>query len=197
MNLVDSVKQIQRAVGAHADGIFGPRTAAAVLNTLARADAVDGTDEAPAALDARTLANIATLDPKAQERFAQLALLGKATAATFGCDYIAISGHRTWAEQDALFAKRPKVTNAAGGYSNHNFGIALDFGVFQGKTYLDSSNPKLAAQVHAAVAVHARKLGFEWGGDWKNLKDFPHFEIETGLTMAQKRNVYQVRGSVL
>jgi peptidoglycan L-alanyl-D-glutamate endopeptidase CwlK len=88
------------------------------------------------------------------------------------------------------------VTNARGGQSNHNFGIAVDFGVFRGKVYLDSADPKLAAQVHAAVAVHARKLGFEWGGDWK-MKDTPHFEIRTGLTMAEKRKRYKEKGSVL
>lgn len=196
MNLVNQIRNIQRAVGAGVDGVFGPQTARLVLAALARVDLVDPSAEAPE-LDDRTLRNIATLDRKAQDRFEQLARLAKATAATFGCDYIAISGHRTWAEQDALYARRPKVTNARGGQSNHNFGIALDFGVFRGKVYLDSGDPKLAAQVHAAVAVHARKLGFEWGGDWKSFKDTPHFEISTGLTMAQKRNVYAVRGSIL
>jgi hypothetical protein len=51
--------------------------------------------------------------------------------------------------------------------------------------------------VHEACAVQARKLGFEWGGDWKKLKDYPHFEISTGLTMAEKRKIYGERGSVL
>lgn len=199
MNLVDAIKQTQRHVGAEPDGVYGPVTAMRVLAELSRRVAVDAdaVGETPTLLDARTQGNLETLDPKAQERFTQFTLLAKATAATFGCEYIMISGHRTWEEQDALFNKRPKVTNAAGGYSNHNFGIAADYGVFRGKVYLDSSNPALAAQVHAACAVHARKMGFEWGGDWKTFKDFPHYEISTGLTMAQKRNVYKARGSVL
>src|SRR5512146_24015 len=40
-------------------------------------------------------------------------------------------GLRTWAEQDALYAQSrtapgPKVTNCKGGYSYHNFGLAVD-----------------------------------------------------------------------
>ena len=201
MSLVEDIKNIQRAVGADADGIFGPRTAQAVMAALSKHDLVvsDGHRPTPqdAGLDDRSRDNILTLDTKAQDRFTQLTLLGKATAATFGCDYVAISGHRTWAEQDRLFAQRPQVTKAKGGYSNHNFGIALDYGVFRGKSYLDNADPKLAAQIHAAVAMHARKLGFEWGGDWKSFKDMPHFEISTGLTMAAKRKLYKEKGSVL
>lgn len=198
MSLVDDIKTIQRATGAQpVDGIFGPVTAGKVLEHLARMEMVEAADETPSPLDGRTLRTLATLDAKAIDRFEQLCLLGKATAATLGCEWVMISGHRSWEEQDALFAKEPKVTNSKGGYSNHNFGIAADFGVFRGKVYLDSENPILARRVHEACAVHARKLGFEWGGDWKQMKDFPHFEISTGLSMAQKRKLYQQKGSVL
>jgi len=34
--------------------------------------------------------------------------------------------YRTIAEQDALFKQRPKVTNAKGGQSIHNYGLAFD-----------------------------------------------------------------------
>lgn len=197
MSLVSDIRTIQRAVGAEPDGIFGPRTAAAVLRHLERMEMVDAGVTPALPLDERTLGCIETLDEKARDSFEELALRGKATAATFGCDYIMISGHRTWEEQDSLYRQRPKVTNARGGYSNHNFGIAGDFGVFSGKSYLDAAEGKLAAAVHAAVAVHARKLGFEWGGDWKTLKDYPHFEISTGLSMAEKRKLYKERGTVL
>lgn len=33
---------------------------------------------------------------------------------------------RTFKEQDELFKKRPKVTNARGGQSYHNYGLAVD-----------------------------------------------------------------------
>lgn len=148
-------------------------------------------------LHERTLKTIATLDPKARERFAAFAEAAQQVADVFGCDYRGISGHRTWEEQDRLFTQWPKVTNVAGGYSNHNFGIAMDFGVFRGKAYLDSSNPALAERVHAACGQLACDYGMDWGGDWKRFKDFPHYEIKTGLTMTQKRRLYQKEGSVL
>jgi peptidoglycan L-alanyl-D-glutamate endopeptidase CwlK len=148
-------------------------------------------------LDARTVKNIATLDPKARLIFQGFAQEAKIIAEELGCDYVGISGHRTWEEQDRLFTQRPRVTNAAGGQSNHNFGIAMDFGVFQGRVYLDDANPALASKVHCAVGAIANRHGLEWGGHWAKFKDEPHFEIETGLSLKQKRNVYQKRGSVL
>lgn len=39
-------------------------------------------------------------------------------------DWRLICGLRTYDEQDKLYAKRPRVTNARGGQSMHNFGVA-------------------------------------------------------------------------
>lgn len=154
--------------------------------------------------DARTEKALASLDPKAVPAFRKLIAHAKELCAEAGLDYVAISGNRTWAEQNALYAKGrttkgPKVTNAKGGHSNHNFGIALDFGVFRAGKYLDGgtkSEQAEAMKIHARVADHAHALGIEWGGSWKSFKDFPHFEIKTGLTLAQKRERFQKTGSV-
>jgi peptidoglycan LD-endopeptidase CwlK len=147
--------------------------------------------------DARTLKTIATLDAKCQERFRAFAEAAKDEAAKHGCDYVMICGHRTWEQQDELFFSKPKVTKARGGYSNHNFGIAGDFGVFRGKVYLDDSNPALASKVHKACAALAPKFGLEWGGTWKDFTDEPHYQVKTGLTMASKRLIYKREGSLL
>ena len=201
MTLPDTIKAIQRAVGQAADGVFGPVTAAAVWRSLTQGD---DAAESPALLtmDDRSEKTLATLDPKAQPMFREFYHLANATAATFGCSYILIGGNRTWEEQDALYAQGRSaggeiVTMAKGGQSNHNFGIAADFGVFAGKAYLDNSNPAKAAMVHKACSIHAEACGLEWGGSWKSITDLPHYEVVTGLTMAQKRNVFKVRGSVL
>lgn len=87
-----------------------------------------------------------------------------------------ISGLRTYAEQDKLYAQgRSKpgkiVTNAKGGYSNHNFGIAFDIGVFEGNSYLGDS-PK-----YKAVGLLGMELGLEWGGNWTSIVDEPHFQL--------------------
>lgn len=193
MSLRDDTRAIQKHLGVAADGIYGPVTAAAVREALRPT-----TGPLPAAaatsfkFDSRTEKNLLTLSPKAQAKFRPFVAQARAIAASMGVDYKAISGNRTYAQQNALYAKgrtKPgkRVTNARGGYSNHNFGIALDFGVFKGGRYLDNSDPKQAHRVHAAVAQVAGKHGIEWGGNWRSFKDTPHFEIKTGLSMAQKR----------
>jgi peptidoglycan L-alanyl-D-glutamate endopeptidase CwlK len=97
-------------------------------------------------------------------------------AAASGIQIKVISGTRSFEEQDALFAKGrtapgPKVTNARGGFSNHNFGIAFDIGVFSGNRYLPES-PK-----YKAVGVLGMELGLEWGGNWTTIVDQPHFQL--------------------
>lgn len=211
-DLRETTKNIQRATGEDDDGVFGMRTALAVMRALNVAAGIeeDATAKTPSApseewkrgLDSRTISHIATLDEKCRERFAEFALLAKATAATLGCDYVMISGDRSYAEQDALYAEgRTKpgkiVTKARGGYSDHNFGIAGDFGVFRGKAYLDNTDPAFAAKVHKACSVHAEACGLEWGGTWKGFKDLPHYGVKTGLTMAERRKRMSAKGSVL
>jgi peptidoglycan LD-endopeptidase CwlK len=208
-DLGHTIRAIQRMLGATADGVMGPATAQAVWRALNRnaedAELAEGGAEEEmdlTGLDARSLKNLATLDPKARGMFGQFLRLAKATAATLGCDYVLIGGNRTWAEQDALYAQGrtlpgARVTNARGGYSNHNFGIAGDCGVFMGMAYLDESNPRLAARVHKACSSHAARCGLEWGGGWNSIKDLPHYEVAKPLDMAQRRRIYAAKGSIL
>ena len=100
---------------------------------------------AVAAVDSRSEKTISTLLSEVQP-FSR-ALVQK--AAISGITIRIISGFRTYAEQDALYAQGRTqlgsiVTNAKGGYSNHNFGIAFDVGVFEGSKYLPDS-PKYKA----------------------------------------------------
>lgn len=197
MRLVDDIRRVQRLVGVEPDGVVGPETVRAILRALDDRDGQDGE-----LFDARTERNLATLDPLARGAFRTFTALAKGTAAAMGCEYVAIAGHRSWEEQDALFARGRTapgkvVTNARGGQSNHNFGIAVDYGVFREGRYLDEDDARAAERVHLACAVHAMGCGLEWGGDWKAIKDFPHYEVATGLTMAQKRERWRKSGSVL
>ena len=115
MNLPESIKAIQRAVGASADGVFGPVTAARVLMELgARGEPYGALEESEALgkdLDARSQKTLLTLDEKARCAFRDFYRLANATAATYGCSYVLIGGNRTWAEQDALYAAsmRPRL----------------------------------------------------------------------------------------
>jgi peptidoglycan L-alanyl-D-glutamate endopeptidase CwlK len=131
--------------------------------------------------DERSEKNIATLHPRAQAKAREFMQAVVPIMLQRGVDVRIISGTRSYAEQDALYAKRPKVTNARGGFSNHNFGVAWDIGLFRGKSYLEDS------PLYKEVGGIGKSLGLEWGGDWKSIVDEPHFEVKTGLTMAEKR----------
>jgi len=106
-----------------------------------------------------------------------------------GVPILITQGYRSIAEQDALYAQgRTKpgsiVTNARGGYSNHNFGVAIDFALL----LADGKNVSWAVNKDWMIVVDiAKQLGFSWGGDWKSFKDYPHFEMSFGLTTAQLR----------
>jgi peptidoglycan L-alanyl-D-glutamate endopeptidase CwlK len=123
---------------------------------------------------------------------------------------------RTFAEQDALYAQGrtkagAKVTNAKGGQSYHNYGLAIDIvllvdkdknGSFESaswdiKTDFDGDGK---ADWMEIVAIFKR-YGFEWGGDWK-FNDAPHFQKTFGksineLLSLHKNNKVDKNGFVL
>lgn len=108
-------------------------------------------------------------------------------------------GYRSHAEQDALYAQgRTKpgsiVTNAKGGHSQHNWGIAADF-------YLDmdvdgDGDKKDDAfnndtQMFEYVGEKAKQFGLAWGGDWTSFKDRPHLYLpDWGSTTQRLRDTY-------
>lgn len=94
-------------------------------------------------------------------------------------------GLRTFEEQNELYAQGrtkggKKVTNAKGGQSIHNYGLAVDIVlIIDGKTaswdtVKDWDNDKVA-DWYECVKIFA-KYGWDWGGNWKTFKDLPHFE---------------------
>lgn len=105
-----------------------------------------------------------------------------------------VQGLRTFAEQDALFAQgRTKpgkvVTNARGGQSNHNYGLAVDVVPFNnGKPNWDAPN-----SIWIAIGGEAEKLGLEWGGGWKKFLDRPHLQLP-GLTVKQCISLFKQGG---
>ncbi len=94
-----------------------------------------------------------------------------------------VEGYRSIARQNDLYAQgRTKpgaiVTNAKGGQSFHNYGVAVDF-VFVNTGYN-------APDAHWYVlGSMAKKNGFSWGGDWSGFKDRPHCELTLGYTLAE------------
>lgn len=136
-------------------------------------------------VDARSEKNIKTLDPAVQPLARQL--IRKAVAQ--GINAKVISGSRTYAEQNELYAQgRSKpgqiVTKAKGGYSWHNFGLAFDIGIFSpdSKTYYGDSAS------YAVCGEIGKELGLDWGGDWSSFQDEPHFQYNPkGYTLTEMR----------
>lgn len=90
---------------------------------------------------------------------------------------------RTIEEQDRLYAcgrtaPGKVVTQARGGRSYHNYGVAFDFcPVKNGKA--DWKDLKAFDRIGAVGA----SLGLEWGGNWKGFKDRPHFQYVCGYSI--------------
>lgn len=135
----------------------------------------------------------------------------QAACQEYGIDYWAISGFRSWQEQDELYAlgrtkanvdateSKPlggKVTNARGGQSYHNFGVATDFCPDK-----DIDRPGLQPdwdpEAYEILGEEAARLNLEWGGSWKSFKDFPHVQLplaRAGLSLADLQRWYKLGG---
>ena len=98
------------------------------------------------------------------------------------------SGYRTHALQNELYSQgRTKpgtiITNAKGGQSFHNFGLAIDVvPIVNGAAVWNTDWNK--------IAVIGKSVGFQWGGDFISFKDKAHFEMKFGNTLAQIQNKY-------
>lgn len=151
-----------------------------------------------------------------------------------GVKILITQGLRTWAEQGALFAQGRlglnsvnqlriacnmapltpaqntlKVTNAAGGQSYHNFGVAFDIVPIDangkaiwdttaeewqtawqiGDLHTGSVNSRLDPDFVAKAIC--QDLGLSEGEDWSKFKDPPHFEMTGGVDLAVLRSLYK------
>ena len=88
-------------------------------------------------------------------------------------------GFRTYAEQDALYAKG--ASKAKGGQSNHNFALAMDVAIYENGKYLNLGS-EWQYKTYGDVA---KKRGLMWGGDWNSFFDPAHVEFNHKLTMRQ------------
>ena len=174
MKTEEMIRVVQQKLGIDVDGRAGPQTWGAIYQTLVRPRATPTIAFTGPRDQANTRSERAIATLLAHVRPYARALYFKAR--DNGITINIISGTRTYAEQDALYAQGRTtagaiVTNARGGYSNHNFGIAFDIGVFNGNRYMPES------PVYKAVGALGMELGLDWGGNWKSIVDQPHFEL--------------------
>lgn len=98
------------------------------------------------------------------------------------------AGLRTFDEQDALYdqgrsTSGKKVTNAKGGESYHNYGLAFDVVEIRG------GQAVWETEHWDAIGALGEECGFEWGGRWDSFPDRPHFQKTFGYTTAQLKGL--------
>ncbi len=131
--------------------------------------------------------------------------------ATRGVDYWATSGFRSIDEQNKLYAlgrtvpnvdateEKPmggRVTNARGGQSFHNFGLAADFALDK-DTARAGLQPDWSFESYRVLAEEAKAIGLEPGLYWQSFPDAPHVQIpisKVGLTLADLRTLHAKGG---
>ena len=141
------------------------------------------------------------MKPSSEKRLQRLhpALVSKVRAivadlAAQGIAIEVVQGLRTFAEQDDLYAKGRTtpgaiVTQARGGESNHNLGLAVDLCPFAD----DKPDWNAPMTVWAAIGASAVAHGLEWGGHWKKFIDKPHVELPS-MTVSECARCYQTGG---
>jgi|TARA_R100001594_G_scaffold7339_1_gene19918 hypothetical protein len=106
-------------------------------------------------------------------------------ARELGAKFRITDGFRSVARQNQLYAQgrtRPGkiVTNARGGQSKHNKGLAIDVVWTGGANNLNALYNAAELEKIARIFQQAgREQGVDvrWGGDWSSFKDTPHLEI--------------------
>ena len=177
------------------DGQYGPKTQSA--EAAAQASYARITGEL-GAFDPRSEKAILTLLPDMQRKARMILKAALDSEKTTGIHCVLLSGTRTYAEQNRLYKLVPKVTNAHGGQSNHNFGIAVDVGLFQNGKYLTGANAaenKIYADF--ATLIKRQVHDIEWGGDWVTFKDMPHYQHVTGKTLTEIRGLFEQGASFI
>jgi len=135
-------------------------------------------------MDQLTIDRIATAHPKIREELKNYYIecnnkLPKGVRLRFAYVY------RSVAEQNKLYNQRPKVTNAKGGQSIHNYGLAFDIAILLDKDNngtFESIDWNISSPYFKLVVEYFKSKGYEHGGDWKNFKDYPHFQKTFGHT---------------
>lgn len=104
-----------------------------------------------------------------------------------GIDIGLVSGYRSPAEQDKLYAQGRTtpgniVTNAKGGQSNHNFGIAFDVCIKRNGQFF-WNEPRAT---WLKMGELGKSIGLEHGD--RGYEDLPHFQMMMGYTLQDFQN---------
>ncbi|HET7628625.1 MAG TPA: peptidoglycan-binding protein [Bacillales bacterium] len=188
--LLDNVRAVQSLLRSRGfspgpvDGWYGPMTRSAVL----RFQAANGLRQT-GIVDPRTRqrlfnpretghyerrpssSDIASLHPTVAAQARRFLRLTREN----GLNVRIANAFRSWNEQDRLYARGRTepgriVTNAMGGDSFHNWGLAFDaYPIVNGRVSNDLN-------LYRRMGRLGQQAGLEWGGTFRSIKDFPHFQ---------------------
>jgi len=111
---------------------------------------------------------------------------------------------RTFAEQEVLYAigrtEPGKIkTNARGGESYHNYGLAFDFAIdpsgpgIEWASGVDINDDKIPD--YRQIGEIGEDFGLQWGGRFKSIKgDYGHLQFSFGFSIHALRLLYGLGG---
>lgn len=147
-------------------------------------------------VDQKTLDRIKLMHPKLRDEVSEIyAEICKALTGKSFCRFTYTL--RTFKEQDELYAKGRTapgsiVTNAKGGMSWHNYGMAVDIVLIRDGNALWDVKKDLDGDGKSdwmEVVQIFKEYGWEAGIDWKFI-DPPHFQKTLGYTINQMHKLY-------
>ena len=117
-----------------------------------------------------------------------------------GIRLVTTSGLRTFAEQNALYAKGRTapgnvVTNARAGDSWHNYGLAFDVVFDNGRgdpTWEEYDMNKNGLDDWDEIGKIGSSIGLEWGGYWTGFLDRPHFQYTFGKSLSEMKKIHKL-----
>ncbi len=111
-----------------------------------------------------------------------------------GISIVITDGFRSVDAQNAIYQQGREnegdiVTYAKGGESYHNYGLAIDFALQPSDNEviwdLDYDGNQNGESDWMEVVDLAKSLGFSWGGDFARFKDYPHLQMDFGLSITE------------
>lgn len=163
----NAVRQFQTDNGLVPEGIVNPRTRRKLFNPHPK----DNYDVMP------TSSSLDSLNPVVAQQARNFLNL---TAAN-NMDVRITAAFRSWDDSDRDYAQGrtapgPIISNARGGESYHNWGLAFDAAPFDNGVYSSDINE------FRRMGRLGQQVGLEWGGTFKDIVDYPHFQNTFGLS---------------
>lgn len=162
-----AVIRFQRDNGLYPEGVVNPRTRRKLFNPNPK----DNYEYRP------TSNSINSLNPYVAQLARKFLDLTRAN----NLDVRILAAFRSWDDSDRLYAQGrttpgPIISNSRGGESYHNWGLAFDAAPFEnGVKSNDVKKFKTMGRL-------GEQVGLEWGGGFKDLIDYPHFQYTFGLS---------------